>query len=144
MRIHLIVLALALLPLAAVAQTYRWVDENGRVNFTQVPPKTGPYTVIGGAPPPAAAPNQESLNQSLDQERDSREEQRLAAEKKAAEQAQRQERCRKAIEQLAYLEGQTARRMASTNEQGEVVRDTEEQFEQRLTGQRELIKENCN
>lgn len=143
MKNALMILVLAL-PFAALAQTYRWVDAKGGVHFTQIPPRSGPYTIIGGAPPPAASPNQDSLNESLEQSLEDAPKQAAEAERLAQELAQRQERCRQAIERLAYLEAQTPRRMATTSAEGEVVRDSDAQFQERLAAQRGQMKDNCD
>ena len=137
-------LLLAVLPFAALAQTYRWVDADGGVHFTQIPPRTGAYTVIGAASPPAAAPNQDSLNQALKQA--GKDEARTAEESAqlAQERAQRDERCRNAISQLAYLDAHTPRRLANTDGSGETTRMSEEQFAQRRQTEQQNIKANCD
>lgn len=132
------------LPLAALAQTYRWVDEKGQVHYSQIPPRNQQYKSIGPAPPPAAAPNQDALNKSLDDSVKDAPKQQEAAAKAELQRAQRQDRCKKAIESLAYLEAQTPRRLAKTDSKGEVSRVTEEQFEQSKAAQQRGIKDNCD
>lgn len=140
----LLTLAVALLPLATFAQTYKWKDEAGRLHFTQVPPRSGVYEVIGPARPPASAPNQETLNQSLEQSVKAEPERKKAEEMAALQQARRQETCRQAIEQLAYLDARTARRLATTDEKGGYARMTEEEFQRQRAAQEAAIKQNCD
>lgn len=135
---------LALLPCALPAQTYRWVDEAGQVHYTQIPPKSGPYSVIGPAPPPGAAPNQEALNQSLEESIKAEPEQQAAAEAAAQQQAQRQENCRQALVRLAYLDARTARRLGTTDAQGNIARMTEEEFQAQRAAEQDKIKQNCD
>jgi len=143
MHLRLCALALMLLPLAAAAQVYRWVDESGRVHYTQTPPKTGKYDIMGPATPPSAAPNQDSLQKSLQEGQKGAAEQQKQAEKVAQEQAARQQRCSQAMERLAYLEANTARRLASKDEKGEPVRLTDEEYDKRVAEAQQAIKENC-
>ena len=132
------------LPLAALAQTYRWVDEKGQVHYSQIPPKNQQYKSIGPAPPPAAAPNQDALNKSLDDSVKGAPKQQEEAAKAEQQRAARQERCKKAIEQLAYLEAHTPNRLANTDSKGEVSRVTDEQYAQSKAAQQKGIKDNCD
>jgi hypothetical protein len=129
---------------AGLAQTYKWTDENGQVHYTQVPPKTGKYENIGPAAPPASAPNQDALNKSLTDAQKAAPEQQKAAALEEQRRVQRQENCRAAIERLAYLDAQTPRRLGAKDEQGNVTRMTEQEFQKRRTAEDEKIKQNCD
>ncbi|MDD3516765.1 MAG: DUF4124 domain-containing protein [Chromatiales bacterium] len=48
---RILLLALLALPVAA-SELYRWVDDQGRVTFGQVPPADRPSEKLRGAPPP--------------------------------------------------------------------------------------------
>jgi hypothetical protein len=136
--------ALALLPLAAGAQAYRWVDEKGQVHYSQVPPPGRSAQAVGPPPPAAAAPNQDALNQSLADEKSAEPEKRAEAERMNQAHAQREQQCRQAREQLTYMEAKTARRLGTTDEQGNVSRVTEEQFQQRRAELQKAISEACS
>lgn len=141
---RLLFVALALLPLSAGAQAYRWVDEKGQVHYTQVPPPGRSSKPVGPPPPAAAAPNQDSLNQSLADEKAAEPEKRAEAERLNQAHAQREQQCRQAREQLSYMEAKTARRLGTTDEQGNVSRVTEEQFQQRRAELQNVISEACS
>lgn len=137
-----LLLVLAALPSLAAAQTYRWVDETGQLHYTQTPPVNRQYDVIGPAPPPSAS-NQDDLNKNLEQDIKDRPKRQEDAAKAEQQQAKRQESCKKAMEQLAYLEARTARRLSTTDAQGNVSRLTEEQFQERRAAEQQKIKDNC-
>lgn len=144
MKRGFLVLAAAALPLAALAQTYKWKDEHGQVHFTQVPPKSGRYEVIGAPPPPASAPNQEALNKALDESVKAEPERQKAATEAAQQLAQRQENCKQALERLAYLDARTPRRLSYTDAQGNVTRMSDEEFQKRRAAAQEKIQQNCD
>ena len=137
-------LLVALLPAIAGAQAYRWVDEKGQVHYSQVPPPGRNAQPVGPAPPPAAAPNQDSLNQSLNQAREAEPGKRAEAERAAQAQQQVEAQCRQAREQLAYMEAKTARRLGTTDEKGNVSRVTEEEFQARRAELQQVISERCS
>lgn len=137
-------LLLAALPLAAGAQAYRWVDEKGQVHYTQTPPPGRSAQPVAPPPPPAGAPNQEALNRSLQADKATAPERQAAADRAAQAQAQMEQQCRQAREQLAYMDEKTARRLGTTDEQGNVARVTEEQFQQRRAELQRVISERCN
>jgi hypothetical protein len=137
-----VTLVLAALPLAA--QMYKWKDANGQVHFTQTPPKAGvAYEAIGPAPPPAAAPNQDALNQQLQRaQKDAPKQAETAAQAEQAA-AQRQEACRKALERIAYLDARGQRRLATTDEKGQATRFTAEEFNRQRAAEEEIVRKNC-
>jgi hypothetical protein len=143
LRLPLWLLLLAV-PLAAGAQVYRWVDEKGQVHYTQTPPPGKDAQAVGPPPPPSDAPNQDSLNKSLDADLKAQPERRAEAERAAQAQAQLEQQCRQAREQLAYMDEKTARRLGTTDEQGNVSRVTEEQFQERRAELQRVISERCN
>ena len=134
---------LAALPLAALAQTYKWKDARGQVHYTQVPPRTGTYEVITPAAAPAPAPNQEALNQSLQEAQKAAPEQQAAADKAAAQAAQRQEKCKQALERIAYMDARTPRRLGVKDEQGNTSRMTQEDFDKQRAAWQAQADQNC-
>jgi hypothetical protein len=142
---RLAVLALLALPVLATAQMYKWKDEQGRMHFTQVPPKAGiPFETLGAPPPPAEAPNQESLNKSLDDSRKAAPEQQKAADQASEREAQRQQACARAMERLAYLDARTARRLATKDAAGNVTRMDDAEFQRQRTTAQDEINKNCS
>ena len=137
-------LALAALPLAAGAQAYRWVDEKGQVHYTQTPPPGKNAQPVAAPPPPAAAPNQDSINRSLEADRAAQPGKQAEAARTAQIQEQAAQQCRQAREQLAYMDEKTSRRLGTTDEQGNVSRVTEEQFQERRAELQRLISERCS
>jgi hypothetical protein len=137
-------LLLAALPLAAGAQAYRWVDEKGQVHYTQTPPPGKNAQPVGPPPPPAASPNQDAINQSLEADRTAQPARQAEAARTAQAQAQMEQQCRQAREQLAYMDEKTSRRLGTTDEQGNVSRVTEEQFQERRAELQRVISERCN
>lgn len=137
-------LAFALLPLVAGAQAYRWVDEKGQVHYSQVPPTGKASQPVGPAPPAAAAPNQDALNRTLKDEAEAAPQRKAQAEQAAQAQAQTEAQCTQAREQLAYMDAKTARRLGTTDAQGNVSRVTEEQFQERRAELQRVISERCS
>lgn len=131
MRLLILCLGLALAGTAA-AQLYRWVDENGRVRYTDRPPPAGVKartiaTPSGPAVPaapdgaakdapqgPATAAEQEQAFQKRRLEAQKAEEKAAAA---AKGQQAKEANCRRAREVLATL--QSGQRIVRTNAQGE-------------------------
>ncbi|MGH8481411.1 MAG: DUF4124 domain-containing protein [Nevskiaceae bacterium] len=137
-------LLLAALPLAAGAEVYRWVDEKGQVHYTQTPPPGKDAEAVAPPRPPADAPNQDALNKSLEADKAAEPGRRTEADRAAQAQDQLEQQCRQAREQLAYMDAKTARRLGTTDEQGNVSRVTEEQFQERRAELQRVISERCN
>ena len=139
-----IVLLLAALPVVAAAQSYKWTDERGQVHYTQVPPKSGDYSIIGAPPPPSASPNQDALNQALDKDIKAQPERDASAEKMREQVAQREAACKKALDRVAYLDAQTPRRLGVTDDKGNTSRMSEEEFARRRSQAQEEANKNCS
>jgi hypothetical protein len=135
---------LILLSPDAMAQTYRWVDDDGRVHYTQIPPAGRKYDIVGAPPPPTPAPNQDSLRRALEESAKDEPERREAAVQAAEQRAARDSRCRQALERLAALDAATARRLSVTDERGEVARMSEEEFQKRRDDVQREISTNCD
>ena len=144
MNRRVLALAVAALPLAAFAQMYKWKDQYGQVHFSQVPPKDAKAELIGAPPPPSSNPNQDTLNKSLSDTQKAEPEKQKAAEAAAQQQARRQESCRQAIERVAYLDAHTPRRLATTDEKGNVSRMSEEEFARQRAAEQDKFKQNCD
>ena len=138
-----LVAALVAWPLAGAAQMYRWVDEYGQVHYTQEKPRSGKYETARPAPPPAASPNQDALNQSLDKAIKEAPKKKQEADQAAAAQAQREQDCQSFKDQLALLEANGPHRTTTTDANGNVSRTTEEEFNQRRSQLQQAVKDKC-
>ncbi|MGH8632202.1 MAG: DUF4124 domain-containing protein [Burkholderiales bacterium] len=110
-------------------QLYRWVDENGGVQYSDRPPPPGagsrPQQIKKKprTPPPAASENQQAPRTYVEQDAEFRKRQVEKAEKEAKEQQERQaaadrkRRCDEARNQLAGL--QAGGRVMKYNAAGE-------------------------
>ena len=143
MRSRLFVLICAL-SLPALADTYKWTDSAGQVHYSQTRPPTGSYEVLGHAPPPSDAPNQDALNQSLQKSAAEAPKQKEEADRLARLQAERLDRCKAAMNQLTYLDTTPPRRMASTDDKGNPVRMNDEDVAKKRAEVQKQIKENCD
>lgn len=120
MRRHLL-LALCALPLLAGAQVYRWVDEQGKVHYTDKPPPEARAraTDIESRPTdPEQVKAQEAAREArLEYYRKLRETDEKIEAAQAKRRAMEEARCRDARAWLEKLQG--ARRLYRVNEQGE-------------------------
>ncbi|MET0681117.1 MAG: DUF4124 domain-containing protein [Burkholderiales bacterium] len=100
-------LAVLFTAMAAHAQVYRWVDEQGKVHYGERPPRSAKATPVEdklAAPPGTAAPKAapDASQQERDfQRRRMEREQKEAREQKAAEKAKQQ--CERERTRLAQL-----------------------------------------
>lgn len=129
MRLLILGLAFAFaLAGTASAQLYRWVDENGRVRYTDRPPPAGvkARTIATPAAPAASASNKDDASRAptAAEQEQAFQKRRLdaqqSAEKAAAadkDASAKQENCRRARETLATL--QSGQRIRRSNPQGE-------------------------
>ena len=133
-------LLLLLLAPVASAQVYKWVDDNGRVHYSETPPAgTKPSEVK----PPAAQPQQRPAQDLQSQEIDFRRrqvEQRQIEEREAVEDANRRSRCDRAKEILAIAEH--ARRLYKV-EKGERVFLSDDEQRAAVARRREAVSRYC-
>jgi hypothetical protein len=133
----------------AAAEVYKSIDENGRVVFSQKPPKDAkaeiikpryskPPTVPDGAPAPFQPPAQPggSLPSATDKAAKAQE---LTPEQTAA----KQKNCAIAHERLTQLTQPRALRLRYTNEKGEVADLTQEALDARIADAQAKIAEFC-
>ena len=89
------------------AKVYKWVDENGVIQYTQYPPARGESEEINTpAGPSSSAPNRDSLQNQAQSSDKRREQQKLIDEQNTAlqnRQAQLAEQCANIRENLATL-----------------------------------------
>lgn len=100
--------ALMMFTPAEAADVYRWVDENGRVQYSDQPGQVGqaPIQVKPSAPSsdPDSAQRRQRRERLLRIFAEDRERERAARRERAAQQAERERRCRTARNELADLE----------------------------------------
>jgi hypothetical protein len=143
MRLALITL-LTVLPLAASAQIYRWVDADGVVHFSQTPPDHGSYQKISPMPPPpTSAPGVAALRESAQNLDRSEVQAKQARQQMLQAKADQAERCAKARERISFLEEKTAHRLFVTGPDGQPARMTDEQYEQALADARAAAAKYC-
>jgi len=144
------------LPLLMGAEVYRWVDENGVVNYTQVKPRgvaAEPINTRGAGASAAsqaaraadlspAEAERQLLQQQLEQQARLREQLEQAEQQRRQDMAQiRQDNCdmaRSTLEQLTVRS-----RVSETNDRGERRVLPEEERQQRIKQAQDAIVENC-
>lgn len=107
MRLTLFSLLLVL-PMMAAAQVYRWVDEQGKVHFTQTPPPQGKFKgelkEVPPAPPPGSLggppPSLGEYGGKMQVEREQREQAQAQVEKASQ---RRKQNCGAAKRRQAFL-----------------------------------------
>ena len=140
-------LLLALMVTAtAQAEIYRWVDENGVTVYSEMPPPDGEADRVKTAPAPSETPEetQQQLEADMQKLEDYREDKELAAERKQKEELSKQideENCRNAKDNLDKLIAASQRLLQMPD--GNYVRLTEEQRQQRMEDARKNIDEYC-
>lgn len=128
----------------AGGSVYRWVDAQGQVHYSQLPPEKGSYERIERtSPAPAAAPDTNEVKGFLERAEAAN---KAEAEEKAKRQqteAESRAACGQARERLAYLDEHTARRLAVESPDGTMARMDEAEFERRRAAAQKLIQEHC-
>jgi hypothetical protein len=143
---------------AAAAQQYRWVDQDGRVQYGDTPPpgvKATRMRGATGAPAPAAPaagaeakPAAKGPLSPAEQEAAFRQRQQEAQKQQetdaqaARDTAQKKDQCARAQDYLRSLEG--GQRIARTDSKGERYFLDEAQTAQELATARQGIQQNCN
>jgi len=142
---------------AAAAQQYRWVDQDGRVQYGDTPPPGVKATRMGGSAAAPAAPaaagveakpaakgplspaEQEAAFRQRQQEAQKQQE---ADAQAARDAAQKKDQCARAQDYLRSLEG--GQRIVRTDSKGERYFLDESQTAQELATARQGIQQNCN
>jgi hypothetical protein len=125
---------------------YKWVDDNGAVHYTQVPPQNREYETLKQASGPADDPAgiRSNLKEQVDA-MDKAEEKRAEATKEADNSARiqelRKDNCRIAKKNLANLHQGGNKAFMLPN--GEVIRLTDDERQRRIDEANKQIKENC-
>ena len=161
MKTILLLIAGLLAAGTALAQQYKWIDENGRTRYGDVPPpgvKATPLRGVPSAPPPAPAPaakdgkaaskdakkgpltpaEQDAEFRKRQLEASKAREKEQKAEKEAAD---KKENCERAREQVASID--SGQRIQRTNAQGERYYLDDDQRAQEAAKARELVGQWC-
>lgn len=127
------------------AQLYKWVDENGNVNYTQSPPPPG---IEGSTIKPPAPVNTETARKQLDSrlsnldklagQRQQQDEEKLQAEQQSATQGRL---CNQARARLASYQQP---RINVTDSNGLNRRLSEEERQREISRSRQQVNELCN
>ena len=148
MRIRPItLLAPLLIPLAGMTQTYKWVDSNGVVSYSQTPPPSiQTETVdIKQSPPASETDDNDELRRLRQRLLDNKKERQSAqeAQLKAKQDSEiKQKNCTAAHSNLEKLLNSGNRMMKTTD--GNYLRLSEHERLQRIEAARAQIKANCN
>jgi hypothetical protein len=150
MKFAAAVLLLCSIPLSVHAGLNKWVDENGKVHYSDSPPmdaKVESVRNISGKGQEAAPADysSKSYSQREAEIKKARQEKKDASEKSASEAAQQQERkrnCAAARENLRALESGT--RLVTYGENGERRFLDDAERAQREKNAREAVKGNCD
>lgn len=129
---------------AADAQIYRWTDANGQIHFGEKPPEQGQYERLRDLEATQGADGGGKNLQKFLSDRDAAAtESQEQRQRSLRAEAERAERCAKARERIAYLEGKTARRLFTKEADGQVSRLTDEQFQQRVDAAHKAEADSC-
>lgn len=145
-RIFITSLLLSLIMIASAnAATYKWIDENGNVVYSQQPPPEGPYeTIKTTKTPPASSrstpPASSSFTTDVKREAEERELDSKVEQEAAKSQQVRAENCKAAKNNL---ETYTVYRRIK-NDQGEIIRLDDNERAKRIQEAKDAIKEFCD
>ena len=126
---------------------YKWVDQNGEIQYTQLPPPVGVEVLeIRSAPPPADDPAAESAKlqeqvEALDERMEERQAATAEAELRAKNAEIRRQNCITARKNLGELQQGGIKRYRLPD--GTVLRMTEEDRLKRIAETETAITENC-
>jgi hypothetical protein len=136
----------------AAAQQYKWVDQNGKVQYGDVPPPGVKATRLkpppGGAAPAPAAKKGEKGEKALSPEaayRKRQEDAQKEREKEAQSEqdtAAKRENCVRAQETLRTLE--SGQRIARTDAKGERYYLEDAQVAQEVARARKIVQDSCS
>ena len=143
-RIFITSLLFSLIMASASAATYKWVDENGNVVYSQQPPREGPYETIKTKKPSSVSlqptPAQSSFMTGKEKEAEEAKKNSTIQQGIAKGEASRIEKCKEAKHNL---EAYTAHRRVR-NEKGEVVMLDDNERANLIEGSKEDVREYCD
>ena len=147
---RLVLLALAFLAAPAQAQLYKWVDANGRVQYSDRKPtdaRQQPQEVrntvssVGSQPSVAGGKSAAELDRDFQKRRQEQDEAQQKQQQAAAEQKHNSEACDAARRNLAALN--SGQRIARFNQQGEKSYMDDAQRAQELERTQRQVEASC-
>ncbi|CAN5897544.1 DUF4124 domain-containing protein [soil metagenome] len=139
-----VTLGVALASPGLLAEVYKWVDDQGQVQYSQSPPPGRPAQTIKPPPKVDSKSARETLEQQLkDAEiRSDKQQEQAEADQKTQEQGdERKAACEAARERLTKLEGKP--RILQYAEDGSSKRLTEEERQTAIAEARKKIEKYC-
>ena len=137
---------LVLLPLAAAAEMYKWVDEKGRTVYSEQPPPDGKATKIDIRPSPAgtgAAPT-DWKQKEMDARQTRINKEQHDQNEKAVEQNAASARKNNCLESQRQLNiAQTPRPVFEVNDKGEKVYLDDKERQRQIDGWQVNVKKYC-
>ena len=131
------------------AEIYKWVDENNDTHYSQLPPPAGIESdVITGSLAPkkvdskAAKETLEAQRKKLDELAENRRKEKEAGQKERERIDLARANCKKARAKLTN--NLNTGRIRAVDEEGNVVRATEEERQRRIKDAREKVEKWCN
>ena len=149
-RFFLALLTVGLCTAPAVhAQVYKWIDKDGKVQYSDQPPapgaaKSAPQKLIGSAPADSAAPAAKPLKEQVkdsDKKRAEATEKQNKDEENAKRATQNQARCDEARGYLRTL--QAGGRISKTDANGERNFLEDNQLQSEISKTQQVISESC-
>lgn len=129
----------------AAAEMYKWIDESGHVQYSQIPPPGAKAETV--KPPPKvdtqnAVDELKSREKGFDDRKKAETKQAETEAKKTEDAAKKQQACETARKNLEGLQG-SPQKSFKTDANGNRVRITEEERQERLAAAQKIIDKNC-
>lgn len=127
-----------------LAEMYKWVDDEGQVQYSQSPPPGRPAQTVKTPPKVDSKAAREKLKQQLQDfelRGDKRQEQAEADQKTKEQAGERKAACEAARERLAKLDGNP--RILQYAEDGSSKRLTEEERQAAIAEARKQVEKHC-
>ena len=130
----------------AHAAAYKWLDDDGRVHFTDRPPLDRSYELVD-QPDRVPSNSQQRMKILIESQKKAQEDRQAMKEERAKQESEKKtldERCEKLRKRESVLANRPARKIFTTDDDGTKRRLTEEEKEKRLKKVKEQIEELCS
>ncbi len=145
--IRIALLCAALLPLAAGAEMYKWVDEKGRTVYSETPPPDGKAIKldIKTSPGPASAPGVDWKQKEIDARQTRIQKEQQEQNQKTQEEAVLSAKKRSCLESQRQLSiAQAPRPLFTVNEKGEKIYLDEKERQREIDGWQANVHKYCD